>query len=108
MRFSPPSPPFWCYDGVMASLTLKDIPDQMLDRLRRRARADRRSLSQEALYLLERSLDAEKPTLDAKQEAAAQIKQWRALAKRWKHAGSHADLIEQIYAARTAGRPVEL
>jgi plasmid stability protein len=37
----------------MATLTLKGIPDELLDRLRRRARLHRRSLNSEALVALE-------------------------------------------------------
>ena len=41
----------------MPSLTLKGIPDDMLARLHQRAEAERRSLNQQTLYLLERALD---------------------------------------------------
>ncbi|HEX6748660.1 MAG TPA: Arc family DNA-binding protein [Longimicrobium sp.] len=40
----------------MATLTLKGIPDELLDRLRRRAELHRRSLNSEALYVLEQSV----------------------------------------------------
>lgn len=41
----------------MASLTLKGIPDRLLQRLRERAEAERRSLNQQAIQLLETALD---------------------------------------------------
>ena len=40
----------------MATLTLKGVPDQLLDHLRRSADAHRRSLNSEVLIRLERSL----------------------------------------------------
>lgn len=40
----------------MASLTVKGIPDELLEQLRRRAADQRRSLNSEVLYRLERSL----------------------------------------------------
>ena len=40
----------------MASLTLKDIPPELLERLRCRAKEERRSLSAEAMTILERVL----------------------------------------------------
>jgi len=40
----------------MASFTLKNIPDPLLERLRERAESDRRSLTQEILFLLEEAL----------------------------------------------------
>ncbi|HEU0301416.1 MAG TPA: Arc family DNA-binding protein [Longimicrobium sp.] len=39
----------------MADLTLDDVPDELLDHLRRSAKANRRSLNSEVLFLLERS-----------------------------------------------------
>ena len=46
----------------MASLTVKGIPEDLLERLRRSAEAHRRSVNSEVLYRLERSLDA--PAID--------------------------------------------
>jgi antitoxin FitA len=43
----------------MPSLTLKAIPEQLLDELRRSAARHRRSLNSEVLFRLERSLDGE-------------------------------------------------
>jgi len=40
----------------MASLTIRDIPDEVLARLRERAAANRRSLNSEILLLLEREV----------------------------------------------------
>jgi plasmid stability protein len=44
----------------MASLTLKDIPARLHERLRRRAAQNRRSLSQEALACLEQATAVER------------------------------------------------
>jgi plasmid stability protein len=43
----------------MASLTLKNIPDELLERLRLVAEWERRSITQQVLYILERSLTEE-------------------------------------------------
>ena len=40
----------------MAELTIDDIPDDLLDHLRRSAKANRRSLNDEVLFRLERSV----------------------------------------------------
>ena len=40
----------------MATLTLKGIPDDLLERLRKRAELHRRSLNGEALFVLEQSV----------------------------------------------------
>ena len=49
----------------MASLTLKDIPPPLHQRLRERAERHRRSLSQEALACLEQAVAAESIDVDA-------------------------------------------
>jgi len=43
--------------NAMASLTLKGIPDDLLNRLRRVAESNRRSLNREVIERLERSLE---------------------------------------------------
>ncbi len=45
----------------MTSLTLKGIPDRVMERLRQRARDERRSLNQQAIRLLETALDDTRP-----------------------------------------------
>ncbi len=53
----------------MSVLHVRNVPDALYERLRRRAEAERRSLSAEAIILLSRALDEEeqapKVTLDA-------------------------------------------
>ena len=69
----------------MASISLKNLPDELLDRVRARAAADRRSMTQEIVYLLERALAAPDDTLETRQrqEAALQAEAWSRLAGRW-------------------------
>lgn len=40
----------------MASLTIKNIPDELLDRLREVAERERRSITQQVLYMLEEGI----------------------------------------------------
>lgn len=94
----------------MASLTLKNIPDSLLERLRARAAEDRRSVTQEMIHLLERSLEAapEQTHRDALAAARAQAEAWSRLAGRWESDQSVEDEVRGILAARTAGRGVDL
>ena len=43
----------------MPSLTIKNIPDELLDRLREVAERERRSITQQVLYMLEEALSPE-------------------------------------------------
>lgn len=56
----------------MTSLTLKGIPDDVMERLRERAKHERRSLNQQAIYLLEQALEAERPSFSDAYESFLQ------------------------------------
>ena len=59
--------PLWCYNGTMpASLSIKNVPDDVVERLRARAARNRRSLQGELLDLIERAAD-EVPTISARE-----------------------------------------
>ncbi|MDP2270415.1 MAG: hypothetical protein Q8K32_06745 [Archangium sp.] len=46
----------------MSTLTLKQVPDSLLERLRAAAHRERRSANQQALYLLEQALELSRPS----------------------------------------------
>jgi len=85
----------------MPTLTIRDLPPNVLERLRRRATEERRSLNQEAIHLLDLALRTEMFS------PAAQVEAWLRLG-RWKSSRSAKQEIAEIYAARTLGRPVKL
>jgi plasmid stability protein len=85
----------------MPTLTIRDLPPDVLDRLRRRAAEERRSLNQEAIHLLDFALRAEMFS------PAAQVEAWLRLA-RWRSSKRVKQEIAEIYAARSLGRPVKL
>ncbi|MBN2494963.1 MAG: Arc family DNA-binding protein [Deltaproteobacteria bacterium] len=92
----------------MASITLKGVPDDLLEALRARARAERRSLIQEVLVLLEQALSEPPVHSAAGPGRGSQLAAWARLAGRWQPEGSIAGLAEEIYVARTPGREVAL
>ena len=53
----------------MSSLTLKGIPDEVMKRLRSLAEKERRSLNQQAIFLLEQALDENRPSFIEAHEA---------------------------------------
>ena len=92
----------------MPSLTLKNVPVELLEGLRTRARRERRSLSSQAIYLLERSMQLEPPAVPRGPEVAeAQVAAWRRAASRW-HEQPGEDVWADIRAARTGGRDIDL
>ena len=92
----------------MASITLKDIPPELLDRLRAAAKQDRRSLTQQALYLIEGGLSRQTGSSKPSAAAREQVRRWRALAGRWRSSESLEEELAGLRAARTAGRTVNL
>ena len=117
----------------MASLTLKNLSDELMEKLRRRAARNRRSLLKEVVFLLEGALQrpVEKPDGEWAGRAAEsspgyqvealgggvpsvvgreqQVVAWRELCGKWDGGDlSVEEEIEAILAARTAGREVEL
>lgn len=93
----------------MASLTLDDIPDDLLAKLSLAASEERRSLAEEVLVFIEEALatraaGAHAPPRGGAQQAAA----WRELAGAWRSDRSVDDEIGDIYARRTPGRDVDL
>jgi plasmid stability protein len=45
--------PKWCYNGAMVSLSIKDVPDDLAEALRMRARRNHRSIQGELMDILE-------------------------------------------------------
>lgn len=94
----------------MPSLTLKDIPLPLMERLRSRAARDQRSLNREAIWLLEQALEpSSDPATQLGHEREAQLGAWTALAGRWQGSAQDLDdLVADIYQSRTQGREFAL
>lgn len=88
----------------MSSITLKDVPEELLARLRAAAARERRSINQEALVLIEGGLGALE---SAEDRARRQVEAWRALAGGWTSDQTFEDEVSGLYAARTPGRDVD-
>lgn len=89
----------------MSSITLKDVPEELLIRLRRAAARDRRSLNQEALVLIEGGLAARET---AEERAQRQVEAWQGLAGAWVSDRAFDEEVADVYAARSLGRDVDL
>jgi plasmid stability protein len=91
----------------MASLTLKNLPADLLPALREAAAKDRRSLTQEIIHLLEAALQG--PLRRGEPRSVdAQLAAWRSLAGRWESDVDGATEARRLMRRRTAGRKVTL
>jgi hypothetical protein len=91
----------------MASLTLKNVPNGLLERLRKLAQQQRRSVTQQALFLIEGGLSKTEAAA-TEQAALTQLAVWRELAGRWESDRAAQEEIDDVYDARTTGREVGL
>ncbi len=80
----------------MATLTLKNVPDRLYERLRASARGHRRSINQEAIVCLERSLGVGRLDPEGLVARAREIRE---------RAGTLYVTDEGLRAARDEGRP---
>jgi len=82
----------------MAALTIKKIPDWLLDELKGDAARERRSVNQHALWLLERALEARAPIPSLGERLAT---------FRERHRPELSDDALDVPRDRSPGRPVD-
>ena len=95
----------------MKSITLRNIPDELLDRLRTLSIIEKRSLNNEILIVLEKGLTREsenKTNFKDHLTRDTQIKIWQNLCGQWKDNRSTDEIIRDIIGSRSEGRSVDL
>lgn len=95
----------------MPSLTVRNIPEEILEKIKALSSIDRRSLNNEILVILERGTFVEVHERMKKVKhvsKAAQLEIWNGLAGSWEDKRSTKEIIDDIYAHRTTGRDVKL
>jgi plasmid stability protein len=93
------------------SITVRNIPDELLDRLRTLSIIEKRSLNNEILIVLEKGLakDSEyKTNFKNHLSMETQIKIWQNLSGQWKDNRSTDEIIRDIIDGRSEGRSVDL
>lgn len=97
----------------MASLTLRDVPDDVLKKMRILSERERRSLNKEFLVIVEEGLEAHLSgapgrTPDDAIPPETQAALWDGLAGRWKDSRSTRQIVNDLRRSRTQGREVQL
>lgn len=87
----------------MASVTIENLPDDLLDELRAAAEHDRRSLDEQIIHLLETALRGRAATASAP-DVVAQVEAWRKLAGKWESDTDAATEAARIAAPRSRPR----
>ncbi len=89
------------------NITIRNIPDEVMEKIRTLSKIERRSLNNEFLIVLEKGLET-KSTAHEKSTKSIQIDLWRELSGKWEDDRSTGEIIEDIMNNRSMGRDVEL
>ena len=95
----------------MASITVRNIPDDVLGKIKALSSIERRSVNNEILVILERgTFDEYEEKLQKRKyrSKSTQLEIWKRLAGTWDDSRSAKEIIEDIYAHRTVGREFKL
>lgn len=95
----------------MASITVRNIPQETLDKIKALSSIDRRSLNSEILVILERGTHTEYEERVHRRKYLSRSTQkelWESLLGSWEDSRSTGEIIKDIYSHRTTGRDVRL
>jgi len=95
----------------MANITVRNIPDEIFERIKTLSSIDRQSLNSEILVLLERGTftEYEEKMQERKYiSKSTQMEIWKRLLGTWEDTRSPEEIIEDIYSHRTTGREIDL
>ena len=94
----------------MSSITVRDIPESIFNKIRTLSKIERRSINSELLLLIERGLEFEierKTDTQHLLTTDSQLKIWRGLCGSWEDDRSAEEINRDIYMKRTKSRKVE-
>lgn len=94
---------------MMVNLTIRNISEELMNKLRKQAAMERRSVNSEILILLEKSVFGYAPEKMADQVAVdAQAELWQKLSGEWDDPRSASEIASEIISTRTKGREVNI
>ena len=95
----------------MASITVRNIPDEVFERIKTLSMIERRSINNEILVILERGAFNEyEEKLQGQRHLSKSTRMeiWERLLGTWVDIRPTREIIEDIYSNRTVGRDVDL
>jgi plasmid stability protein len=96
---------------MMANITVRNIPEELLNKLRTLSTLEKRSLNNEILAILEKGIARESNRnswMTASQPKDTQLKVWENLCGRWKDKRQTDEIIRNVIGSRSMGREVDL
>lgn len=96
----------------MQSITLRNIPDGIMDIIRALSKKEKRSINSELLLLLENGVSKHIVSTNGnkinKISIETQIDLWSNISGKWKDKRKTEEIINDIYESRTLGREIDL
>ena len=95
----------------MANITIRNIPDSVLEKIRTLSSIERRSINSELLLIIETGLNEEtkrKGNTENILPKETQLEIWDKLMGKWEDERSSNEIIKDIYDKRTSGRKIDL
>jgi len=95
----------------MTNLTVRNIPDEIMEKIRTLSSLERRSVNNEILILLETGILGQVKTVQKKSYSLnkkVQLEIWENLCGQWKDKRSTKIIVKDIISKRSSGRKVEL
>lgn len=93
------------------NITIRNIPEEVIDKIRILSQVERRSLNSELLMVIEHGLNEKLARrFDTKSNISKelQVNIWKNLSGKWEDDRSSEEIIKDIYDQRTMGRDIEL
>ena len=93
------------------NITVRNIPEEIISKIRTLSQMEKRSLNNEILLLLERGVQEEVKFFSKNKKSISketQLSIWKKLSNEWDDERSTQEIIDDIYNNRTLGREVNL
>ncbi|MDZ7724976.1 MAG: hypothetical protein U5R06_19735 [candidate division KSB1 bacterium] len=92
------------------NITIRNIPKDVMSKIRTLSKIERRSLNSQILFVLERGVQTREKQLDIDKNINKEIQTdiWKKLSNRWQDNRSTREIIQDIYESRTQGREFKL
>lgn len=95
----------------MANLTIRNIPDDVFNKIKTLSILEKRSMNSEILVVLEKGISRELRDYAGTKKPIGretQLNIWKNLSGKWEDTRKTCEIIDEIVAGRTLGRDIEL
>ena len=95
----------------MANITIRNIPEEIFEKIKKLSTIEKRSLNNEMLVIIEKGAQSEIAEIGKsgkKIPRSIQVNLWENLSGVWEDERTTKEIIQDIYAGRTYGREIDL